>query len=325
MSGTTRRGAIGLAAGLLPGIAGAQAAWPERAVTLIVPFPPGGATDMIARQVAERLAPRLGRPVVVDNRPGAAANIGVAALARATPDGHTIGVVSLTSLGLNPWLYRERLPFNPEADFAPISNGAFTPNVLVVNPRKLPVANLAELVAWLRANPDRASYGAGAAGSAIHVAMEMFLAASGTRATHVAYRGSAPLMTDLIAGQIDLAVDGAAVAWPHAQAGAIRALATTGASRAPFAPELPALTELFPGTVIDPWHGFAAPAGTPRAIVERLSREIQAVLREPDTAERFRAQVMIPAPMDPDSFAAFIRAERHRYGPVIERANIRAE
>jgi tripartite-type tricarboxylate transporter receptor subunit TctC len=322
----TRRAALAtLAATASPGIVRAQGAWPERSVTMIVPFPPGGATDMIARLVAEALAPRLGRAVVVDNRPGAAANLGVAALARAVPDGHTFGVISLTTMALNPWLYKERLPFNPDRDFLPISNGAFTPNALVINPRKIPVANLAELVAWLRANPGRANYGAGAAGTAIHVAMEMFLAASGTRATHVAYRGSAPLMTDLIAGQIDLAADGAAVAWPHVQAGTIRAIATTGAERAFFAPELPTLHEMFPDTIIDPWHGFGFPAGTPRPIVERMSREIQAVLRDPAIVSRLRAQVMLPAPMDPDPFAAFILAERRRYGPVIERAGITAE
>jgi tripartite-type tricarboxylate transporter receptor subunit TctC len=316
-----------LAAVLLAGPAAAQdtGRWPERPVTLIVPFAPGGATDMIARLVAERLALRLGRAVVVENRAGAAANIGVSALARAAPDGYTIGVVSLTTMGLNPWLYRERLPFNPDADFAPISNGAFTPNVLVVNPRKIPVSDLAGLVAWLKANPGAASYGAGAAGTAIHVAAEMFLAASGTRAVHVAYRGSAPLMTDLIAGEIDFAVDGAATAWPQVQAGTLRALATTGAARQPFAPDLPTLHEVWPGTIIDPWHGFAAPAATPRPIVERLSREVRAVLAEPETTARFAAQVMVPAPMEPAAFAAFILEERRRYGVVIERLGLRAE
>ena len=323
MKTMSRRAALALLA--LPATAQAQAAWPERPVTMIVPFPPGGATDMIARTVAEALAPRLGRAVVVDNRPGAAANIGVAALARATPDGYTFGVISLTSMALNPWLYRERLPFNPDRDFIPITNGAFTPNVLVVNPRRVPARTVQELVEWLRAEPGRASYGAGAAGTAIHVAMEMFLAATGTRATHVAYRGSAPMMTDLIGGQIDMAVDGAAVAWPHAQAGTVRALATTGEQRAFFAPDLPTMHEIWPGTIIDPWHGFGAPAGTPAPIVARLNREITAVLNDPAVAAKLRAQVMEPAPMTPEAFATFIRAERARYGAVVERANIRLE
>jgi tripartite-type tricarboxylate transporter receptor subunit TctC len=211
-----RRGLLGLtAAALLPLPARAQAAWPERNITLIVPFAPGGASDMIARLVAEALAPRIGRAVVVENRPGGAANIGVGALARSAPDGHTIGIVSLTTMGMNPWLYADRLPFDPARDFAFISNGAITPNVLVVNPRKIPAATLPELVAWLRANPGRANFGSSGAGSAIHVAMEVFLAAAGLTATHVPYRGSGPMMTDLIGGQIDMAVDGAAVAWPR--------------------------------------------------------------------------------------------------------------
>ena len=321
-----RRALLGAtAAALLPLPARAQAAWPERNVTLIVPFAPGGASDMIARLVAEALGPRIGRAVVVENRPGGAANIGVGALARSTPDGHTIGIVSLTTMGMNPWLYADRLPFDPSRDFAFISNGAITPNVLVVNPRKIPAATLPELVAWLRANPGRANFGSSGAGSAIHVAMEVFLAAAGLTATHVPYRGSGPMMTDLIGGQIDMAVDGAAVAWPHVQAGGVRALATTGARRAFFAPELPTLAETWPDAIVDPWHGFAAPAGTPRAVIERLSREIQAVLRDPATGQRMRAQVMVPAPMDPDAFAAFVETERRRYGPVIQRANIRPE
>jgi tripartite-type tricarboxylate transporter receptor subunit TctC len=326
MTGYRRRALLGgLASTALVPAARAQAGWPERNITLIVPFAPGGATDMIGRMVAEALAPRLGRPVVVENRPGGAANIGVGALARAQPDGHTIGIVSLTTIGLNPWLYRERLPFDPARDFAFISNGAITPNVLVVNPRRVPANDLAGLVEWLRANPGRANYGSSGAGSAIHVAMEVFLAAAGLSATHVPYRGSGPMMTDLVGGQIDMAVDGAAVAWPQVQAGAIRALATTGAERTFFAPDLPTLAETWPGAIVDPWHGFAAPAATPRPIVERLSREIGAVLRDPAVAARMRAAVMVPAPMEPDAFAAFAEAERRRYGPVIERANIRPE
>ncbi len=317
-----RRAVLALAS-LAPAAALAQGTWPERAVTVIVPFAPGGATDMMARLVAERLAMRLGKPVVVENRPGGAANIGVSALARAPADGYTLGILSLTTMGLNPWLYRDRLPFDPARDFAFISNGAITPNVLVVNPRKISVANVAELVAWLRANPGRANYGSSGAGSAIHVAMEVFLAAAGgLAATHVPYRGSGPMITDLIGGQIDMAVDGAAVAWPHVQSGALRAIATTSARRAFFAPDLPALAETWPEAVVDPWHGFGAPAGTPQPIVERLSREIQAVLSDPAVAERMRSQVMVPAPMDPAAFAAFAESERRRYGAVIERAGI---
>jgi tripartite-type tricarboxylate transporter receptor subunit TctC len=314
-----RRALLGL---LLPAPALAQAARP---LTIIVPFAPGGATDMMARLVAEPLAARLGRPVLVENRAGGAANIGVGVLARAVPDGNTIGVVSLTTMGLNPWLYAGNLPFDPVQDFAFLTNGAVTPNVLVVNPAKLPVTSLEELVAWLRAHPGRANYGSSGAGTAIHISMELFLGAAGATATHVPYRGSAPMITDLIGGQIDLAVDGAAVAWPHVQGGRLRALATTGAGRAFFAPELPTLAERFPGLVVDPWHGFAAPAGTPAALVESLSAALRAVLAEPAMAARMRAAVMQPAPMAPEAFAAFVAAERARYGAVITRAGIRAE
>jgi len=280
---------------------------------------------MMARLVAEPLSARLGRPVLVENRAGGAANIGVGVLARAAPDGNTIGVVSLTTMGLNPWLYAGNLPFDPARDFAFLTNGAVTPNVLVVNPAKLPVASLDELLAWLRANPGRANYGSSGAGTAIHISMELFLGAAGATATHVPYRGSAPMIADLIGGQIDMAVDGAAVAWPHVQGGRLRALATTGASRAFFAPELPTLAERFPGLVVDPWHGFAAPAGTPAALVESLSAALRAVLAEPAMAARMQAAVMQPAPMAPEAFAGFVAAERARYGAVITRAGIRAE
>ena len=314
-----RRALLGL---LLPAPALAQGARP---LTVIVPFAPGGATDMMARLVAEPLSARLGRPVLVENRAGGAANIGVGVLARAAPDGNTIGVVSLTTMGLNPWLYAGSLPFDPARDFAFLTNGAVTPNVLVVNPAKLPVASLDELVAWLRANPGRANYGSSGAGTAIHISMELFLGAAGATATHVPYRGSGPMIADLIGGQIDMAVDGAAVAWPHVQSGRLRALATTGASRAFFAPELPTLAERFPGLVVDPWHGFAAPAGTPAALVESLSGALRAVLAEPALAARMQAAVMLPAPMAPEAFAGFVAAERARYGAVITRAGIRAE
>jgi tripartite-type tricarboxylate transporter receptor subunit TctC len=307
---------------LLPAPALAQGARP---LTVIVPFAPGGATDMMARLVAEPLSARLGRPVLVENRAGGAANIGVGVLARAAPDGNTIGVVSLTTMGLNPWLYAGNLPFDPARDFAFLTNGAVTPNVLVVNPAKLPVASLDELLAWLRANPGRANYGSSGAGTAIHISMELFLGAAGATATHVPYRGSAPMIADLIGGQIDMAVDGAAVAWPHVQGGRLRALATTGASRAFFAPDLPTLAERFPGLVVDPWHGFAAPAGTPAALVESLSAALRAVLAEPAMAARMQAAVMQPAPMAPEAFAEFVAAERARYGAVITRAGIRAE
>jgi tripartite-type tricarboxylate transporter receptor subunit TctC len=321
-----RRALAPLGAALLAAPAArAQRGWPERNVTLIVPVAPGGATDMIARTVAEGLAPRLGRPVVVDNRPGGAANIGVAALARATPDGHTIGMASLTTMALNPWVYRERLPFDPARDFAFLSNGAFTPNVLLVNPRRIPATSVPELVAWLRAHPGRANYGSGGVGTALHIAMELFLNAAGATATHVTYRGSAPLMTDLIAGQIEFTMDAAAVAQPHLQAGTIRALATTGARRPPFAADIPTLSELYPDVVLDAWHGFAAPAATPATIVARLSEEIQAVLREPAVAARMTAALMVPAPMTAEAFSAFAGAERARMGQVIERLNLRLE
>ena len=305
--------------------AAAQESYPTRPVRVIVPFAAGGASDMIARLVAERLQARWGQGVVIENMGGGGSNIGVAALARATPDGYTIGLINASSHGLNKALYKERLPFDPERDFAPISQLAITPNVLVVNPEKVPARTVPEFIALLRANPNKFNFGSSGIGTSLHVGMELFQQETGTKLAHVPYRGSGPMMVDLLSGQIEVALDGAAVAWPYVEAGKLRALAISIPKRADFAPDLPALSEFLPGFDVTAWHGLAAPAKTPPAIVEKISRDVREILATPEVREKLAAAKIIALGMTPQEFKTFLDGELKKWAPVIEKANIKLD
>ncbi len=303
----------------------AQETYPARPVRMIVPFAAGGASDMIARLVAERLQARWGQGVVIENMGGGGSNIGVAALARATPDGYTIGLINASSHGLNKALYKERLPFDPERDFAPISQLAITPNVLVVNPDKVPAKTVPEFIALLKQNPNKFNFGSSGIGTSLHVGMELFQQETGTKLAHVPYRGSGPMMVDLLSGQIEVALDGAAVAWPYVEAGKLRALAISIPKRAEFAPDLPALSEFLPGFDVTAWHGLAAPAKTPPAIVEKISRDVREILATPEVREKLAAAKIIALGMTPQEFKAFLDGELKKWAPVIEKANIKLD
>ncbi|MGW9329294.1 Bug family tripartite tricarboxylate transporter substrate binding protein [Bosea sp. NPDC055594] len=303
----------------------AQEPYPTRPVRVIVPFAAGGASDMIARLVAERLQARWGQGVVIENMGGGGSNIGVAALARATPDGYTIGLINASSHGLNKALYKERLPFDPERDFAPISQLAITPNVLVVNPDKVPAKTVPEFIALLKQNPNKFNFGSSGIGTSLHVGMELFQQETGTKLAHVPYRGSGPMMVDLLSGQIEVALDGAAVAWPYVEAGKLRALAISIPKRADFAPDLPALSEFLPGFDVTAWHGLAAPAKTPPAIVEKISRDVREILATPEVREKLAAAKIIALGMTPQDFKAFLDGELKKWAPVIEKANIKLD
>ncbi len=305
--------------------AAAQEPYPTKPVRMIVPFAAGGASDMIARIVAERLQARWGQGVVIENMGGGGSNIGVAALARATPDGYTIGLINASSHGLNKALYKERLPFDPERDFAPISQLAITPNVLVVNPDKVPAKTVPEFIALLRENPNKFNFGSSGIGTSLHVGMELFQQETGTKLAHVPYRGSGPMMIDLLSGQIEVALDGAAVAWPYVEAGKLRALAISIPKRAEFAPDLPALSEFLPGFDVTAWHGLAAPAKTPPAIVEKISRDVREILATPEVREKLAAAKIIALGMTPEAFKAFLDGELKKWAPVIEKANIKLD
>lgn len=296
--------------------------YPERTIRFIVPLAPGGVADVMGRMISEHLQKTWGQPVVVENRPGAGSNIGIDALAKAAPDGYTIGMGNIAAHAINPALYRERMPYDPLKDFAPISNVGITPSMLVVNAEKVPARSVPELIAYAKANPGKLNFGSSGLGTSLHVGMELFMERSGTKMVHVPFRGSAPMLTALIAGQIDLAMDAASTSLQHVESGKLRALAITTPERAFFAPDLPPLKEFLPGVEITAWHGAMAPAGTPRPIVDKLSAEIQAYLRSPAAEEKLRQQGVIRVGNSPDEFARYMADEVAKYRKVIEGANI---
>ena len=305
--------------------AAAQVPYPNAPVRIIVPFAAGGASDLVARTVAERLQALWGQGVVIENIGGGGSNIGVAALARAKPDGYTLGLINASSHGMNKWLYKEKLAYDPLRDFAPVSQLAITPNVLVVNPEKVPAKTVPEFIALLKQKPNALNFGSSGVGTSLHVGMELFQQTTGTKLTHVPYRGSGPMMVDLLSGQLDVALDGAAVAWPYVEAGKLRVLATSIPQRASFMPDVPAISEFLPGFDVTAWHGLAAPAGTPKEIVEKVSRDVRAILETPEIRDRLATQKIIALGMTPDAFHAFIEAEIKKWEPVVEKAQIRIE
>jgi tripartite-type tricarboxylate transporter receptor subunit TctC len=325
---TTRRHALMLAAGAIaaPSLAHAQA-WPSRPVRFIIPFPPGGAADIVGRMLAAHFQQALGQPFVVENRGGAGSTIGVDALAKSAPDGTTIGLINIAANAIVPAVRRQPLPYRPLEDFAPISNLAVTPALLLVNPQKLPdVRSVADLVAAARARPEAINYGSSGVGSSLHLGMELFLAKAGVRMTHVPFTGGGPLLQALLAGTIDVSLDVAATTAALIQEGRIRALATTAPVRMPAFPELPALNETFPGAELASWHGLAAPAGTPAPILARLAAETQAFLRAPETAERYRANFLeMPQQTTPEAFSAFIAREIATFRDLARAQNIVVE
>jgi tripartite-type tricarboxylate transporter receptor subunit TctC len=303
----------------------AQGAWPERPVRYIVPFPPGGAADIVGRMLAAHLQGVLGRPFVVENRAGAGSSIGVDALAKAAPDGYVIGMGNIAANAILPAVRRGNVPYRPVDDFAPVTNLVFTPCYLAINPAKLDVRDVAGLVAFAKANPEKLNFGSSGIGTSLHLAMELFMQAAGIRMTHVPFNGGGPALQALLAGTVDLMIDTVATSWPQVKEGRLRALATTMPTRLAIAPDLPALEEIYPGTSMAPWHGLLFPAGVSPTIVERASEAARAFLALPDTQQKFAAQSLDASPSAPESFARFMREEFAKFTAVVERANIRVE
>jgi tripartite-type tricarboxylate transporter receptor subunit TctC len=316
--------ALGLA-GLDAQAQGSVATYPDHPIRLIVPLAPGGSADILGRMVAKALQDRWGQPVLVENRPGAGTTLGMALLAKAPPDGYTIGLGNIASHSLNP-LLMSHLPYDAERDFAPITRVADQVAMLAVNPNRLPtVKTVPELIAYAKAHPGKISFGSSSAGGSMHIGMELFAAKAGIRMTHVPYRGSAPMLTDLVAGNIDLAMDPYSSMGPYVEAGKLRALAVIGPERQFYAPDLPAVREFVPGAVMVTWNGMFAPAGTPPAIVEKLANEIRGFLTQPATQEQLRKLGMTPGADSPADFRKYLVDERARFKPVIEQAGIHLE
>jgi tripartite-type tricarboxylate transporter receptor subunit TctC len=285
--------------------------WPSKNVTIVVPFAAGGTTDLFARLLSSHLQQKLGGTFIVENRAGAGGNIGAAAVAKAPNDGYTLLVGTVSTHAINPFLY-STLSFDAQKDFQPVSLVARLPNLLVVNP-KIPAKDVTELVAHLKANPDKLTYGSSGAGTSIHLAAELFKMLTGTRMTHVPYRSSGEVMQNIAAGHIDLAFDSMTLAWPQAKAGNVRGLAVTSLQRSQTAPDVPTMAETLPGFEATSWHGVFAPAGTPRPIVEKIAAEAKAMLETPATAQNLTEIGAVPSPMTPEQFADFIAAERKKW------------
>ena len=314
-----------LGAATLAHKAAAQEAWPTKSLTLIVPFTPGGSTDILARLLAQKLTESLGKPVIVENRPGAGGSIGAEAVARAAPDGHTLLMGHIGTLAVNPGLY-PNLGYDPLKSFAPISLIAAVHNMLVVHPT-VPANSVADLIAHARKNPGQLTYATGGNGSAAHIATVALADAAGLDLVHVPYRGTAPAVTDLLAGRISMALTGAPVLLPHVQAGKLRALGVSGLRRLAGAPDVPTIAEAapLPGFEASQWYGIVAPAGTPEAIVTRLNAEIRKGMTAPEVVARLApegADVMVNSPAE---FRAFIASEMARWGGLIRKAGIKAE
>lgn len=305
-----------LAAGL------AQATWPERPVTLVVPYTPGGVTDALARNVAKALSDRLKQPVVVENRAGGGANIGAALVAKANPDGYTLLMGSAATHAINASLY-QKLSYDHVKDFAPISLVAQVPNVLVVHP-SVPAHNVKELIAHAKANPGKLNFGSSGAGGTIHLSGELFKSMAGVQMTHVAYKGSAPAVNDLLGGQTQVMFDSSVV--PHVKAGKLRALGVTSAKRSSALPDVPTIAEAgLPGYEATAWFGILAPAGTPEPVITRLNAEISAVLRDPVLTKWLEGQGFDAAGGSPADFAAHIRKETAKWARVVKESGATAD
>jgi tripartite-type tricarboxylate transporter receptor subunit TctC len=311
--------ALGLAAPLL-----SLAAWPERPIRLVVAFPPGGGTDIVARLLVPALSQRLGQPITIDNRGGAGGNIGTEAAAHAAPDGYTLLMGNIAPNAINASTFRH-LPYDPEKDFAPISLVAVTPNILVVNP-SLPVRSVAELVALAKAQPRTLNYPSAGRGTSSHLAGELFNTMAKVEMVHVPYKGGGPAFTDLLGGQVQLFFATMPAAMPFVKAGKLRALAVTSGQRSATLPDLPTIAETgLPGYSAVTWYGLLAPKGTPADIVQRVSREINEILRLPATREQLIAQGFEPAGTSPAEFQAFIGSEIVKWAAVVKAAGMTPE
>jgi tripartite-type tricarboxylate transporter receptor subunit TctC len=302
----------------------AQGTWPSRPIRYIVPFAPGGTTDILARVVGEKLGPILGQTIVIENKPGQGGSVGAAELARAAPDGHTIGGGTISSHAINATLY-DKLPYDPVTSFAPITMYATQPNVLLVHP-SVPVANLREFIALLKANPDKYSYGSAGNGTSQHISGELFKALAGVRMQHVPYRGSGQMVPELLGGTLQVAFDNIATGIPHMKTGRLRALAVTTARRSGVAPDVPTMAESgLTGYELSSWQAVFAPAGTPPAIVDRLYTEIGRILKMPDVAKRLGDLGLDLSGMSPAELGAVVRADVPRLGKVVRDSGAKAD
>ena len=312
-----------LAAAVFPAVAQAQA-YPAKAVKIIVPFPPGGAIDALARLLSQKMSEAWAQPVVVENRPGAGGIIGTDAGAKSAPDGYTLTMGAVSTHAINAGLYK-KLPYDPVRDFAAVAPVAIVPNLLVVNP-SLGVSTVAELIALARSKPGQLSYASAGAGTTLHISCELFKSLAKVDILHVPYKGSGPAVSDVIGGQVPIMCDSITSSQPHIKSGKLKVLAITSAARSSTMPQVPTLAESgVPGYEMNPWFGLFAPAGTPAAVVGKLNAEVTRILALPDVRERLFAIGAEPMGATPEQFAAMVRADVDKWGKLVRAAGISAD
>lgn len=295
--------------------------YPARPIRLIVPFTPGGGNDTIARLIGQKLAAATGQQVIIDNRPGAGGAIGAEAAARSPADGYTLFLAGVATHGINPNL-RKKLSYDPVRDFDAVSLIASAPLLVVVHP-SLPVKSVKELVALAKAKPGQINYASNGAGGSSHMAVELFSMMTGTRLVHIPYKGLSPALTELMSGEVQLMFSSAVAMLPQVKAGRLRAIAMTGAKRSPAIPDIPTVAEAgVPGYETGSWYGVVAPAGTPKAAIDRLSKEVIAIVHSPDITGRLNDEAIIPVGSTPAEFTAHIKKELARWAQVIRQAGI---
>ena len=313
-------------AGLLPGAAMAQpdAHWPSKPIKWVVPFPPGGAMDVIARTLGDKAARELGQAFVVENRPGAGGNIGADYVAKQPADGYTIMITSI-GMATNKSLYA-KLSYDPVKDFAPISLLAVVPNVLVVNAARNPDKSVKEVIVHAKKEPGKLTYASAGNGTSIHLAGEVFASMAGVNILHIPYKGSGPAITDMLGGQVDLMFDSITSARPHIQSGKLRALGVTTAKRSGALPDVPTIAEAgVPGYEVSPWFAVFAPAGTPPEVVAKLNKVLNDAMKEPDTLKKLESVGAEPIGTTPQELATHLNKELDRWGKLIKERNIRLD
>ena len=298
--------------------------YPTKPIRIVVPFPAGGTTDVLARAAAQKLTETLGQPAVVDNRPGAGGNIGAELVAKSSPDGYTLLMGTVGTHAINPGLY-PKLPYDHVKDFAPVILVAGVPNVLVINPA-LPVNSVQELIAYAKANPGKLNFASSGNGTSIHLSAELFKTMAGVQMTHVPYKGSAPALQDLVGGQVQLMFDNLPSSLALIKGGKLKALAVTSSARAAALPDVPTIAESgLPGFEASSWFGLLAPAGTPPPVIAKLNGEIAKWLATPEAKEKLLAQGANAAGGTPEDFAQFINAETAKWQKVVKESGAKVD
>ena len=298
--------------------------YPGKTIKLIVPFPPAGSTDISARAVAGKLGERLGQAVVIENKPGAGGNIGTDVAAKAAPDGYTLVVGTVGTHAINASLY-SKMPYDHIKDFAPVILLSSTPNVLVVYP-KLPVNSVKDVIALARSKPGEMTFASSGSGTSIHLSGELFNSMAGLQMTHIPYKGSGPMQIDLISGQVNMSFDNLSAAMAQIKAGRLRALAVTGTSRSPMLPDIPTVAEAgLPGYEATSWNGVFAPAGPPKDIIDKLNRELNAILQSPETRKFFAEQGGEAGGGTPEQLGALVRSETVKWSKVVKESGAKVD